>query len=61
MEDDNMTNAYKMNESELNGALYAAEVAANEDYSGNGMLRFWLAIVALGCLPLTAKWIENFF
>jgi hypothetical protein len=60
MEDDDKTKAFKMNESELNGALYAAELAANEDYSGKGMLRFWLAIVALGCLPLVAKWIENF-
>jgi hypothetical protein len=60
MEDDNMTTAYKMNESELNGALYAAELAATEDYSGKGMLRFWLAIVALGCLPLVAKWIAHF-
>lgn len=55
-----MTTAHKMNEPELNGALYAAELAANEDYSGKGMLRFWLVIVALGCLPLVAKWIENF-
>jgi hypothetical protein len=56
-----MTTAYKMNESELNSALYAAELAANGDYSGNGMLRFWLAIVALGCLPLVAKWIAHFW
>ena len=60
MEDDNMTNAYKMNESELNSALHAAELAATEDYSGNGMLRFWLAIVALASLPLVAKWIAHF-
>jgi hypothetical protein len=60
MEDDKKTTAYKMNESEWNGALYAAELAETEDYSGNGMLRFWLAIVALGCLPLVPKWIENF-
>jgi hypothetical protein len=55
-----MTAAYKMKESELNGALYAVELAANGDYSGMGMLRFWLSIVALGCLPLVAKWIKNF-
>jgi hypothetical protein len=61
VEDDNMTNAYKMNESELNCARQAAEFAATGDYSGKGMLRFWLAIVALGCLPLVVKWIENFW
>jgi hypothetical protein len=56
-----MTAAYKMKESELNGALHAVELAANGDYSGMGMLRFWLAIVTLGSLPLVVKWIESFW
>ena len=51
----------QINGSELNGALQAVELAATEDYCCKGMLSFWLAIVALGCWPLVAKWIAHFW
>jgi hypothetical protein len=40
-----------MNESQIEAARQAAEKASKEDYSGRGMLWFWLFILALAFLP----------
>ena len=40
-----------MNESQIEAARQATEKASKEDYSGKGMLRFWLFIVLLALLP----------
>jgi hypothetical protein len=49
-----------MNESQIEAARQATEKASTEDYSGKGMLWFWLFIVLLAFLPKLYVHVSSF-
>ena len=49
-----------MNESQIEAARQAAEKASKEDYSGKGMLWFWLFIIAIAFLPKLLGYLASF-
>jgi hypothetical protein len=49
-----------MNESQIEAARQSTEKASKEDYSGRGMLWFWLFILVLAFLPKVSGYVASF-